>query len=81
MENIFFSKLWKTLKQSRVQNKRSPCTSICIEARNGLTLDVFTISQVLKKFFFNLANNLVYKFPAAAEKFGNKYVEDHYNNV
>ena len=41
----------------------------------------YTISEVFKKLFSNLANNLVEKLPAATEKFGNKSVEDYYNDM
>ena len=74
-------KLWKTLKQLGLPDKRSPSTNICLEAKYGLTFDPYTISEVLKKFFSNLANNSVQKLPVAAKKFGNKSVEDYYNDM
>ena len=74
-------KLWKTLKQLGLPDKRSPSTNICLEAKYGLTLDPYTISEVFKKIFSNLANNLVQKLPAAAKKFGNKSVEDYDNDI
>ena len=57
---------WKTLKQLGLPDKRSPSTNICLEAKYGLTFDPYTISEVFKKIFSNLANNLVQKLPAAA---------------
>ena len=62
-------------------DKRSPSTNICLEAENGLTFDPYTISEMFKKLFSNLANDLVQKLPAAANKFGNKSVEDYYNDM
>ena len=62
-------------------DKRSPSTNICLEAENGLTFDPYTISEMLKKLFSNLANDLVQKLPAAANNFGNKSVEDYYNDM
>ena len=62
-------------------DKRSPSTNICLEAENGLTFDPYTISEMLKKIFSNLANDLVQKLPAAANKFGNKSVEGYYNDM
>ena len=47
----------------------------------GLTFDPYTISEVFKKIISNLANNLVQKFPAAAKKFGNKSLEEYYNDM
>ena len=74
-------KLWKTLKQLGLPDKRSIFTNICIETKNGLTFDLFTIFEVFKKFFFNLVNDLFKKLLAAAEKFSEKSVEDYYNNM
>ena len=70
-------KLWKTLKQLGLPDKRSPSTNIYLEAKYRLTFDLYTISEVFKKTFSNLANNLLQKLPAAAKKFGNKSVEDY----
>ena len=39
------------------------------------------MSEVFKKLSSNLANNLVQKHPTAAKKFGNKSVEDYYNDM
>ena len=36
---------------------------------------------MFKKLFSNLANDLVQKLPGAAKKFGNKPVEDYYNDM
>ena len=36
---------------------------------------------MFKKLFSNLANDLVQKLPTAANKFGNKSVEDYYNDM
>ena len=36
---------------------------------------------MLKKLFFNLANDLVQKLPTAPNKFGDKSVEDYYNDM
>ena len=38
-------KLWKTLKQLALPDKRLPSTNIYIEAKNGLTFNPFTISE------------------------------------
>ena len=71
----------KTLKQLGLPDKRSPFANICLEAKNGLTFDPCTISEVFKKLFSNLANDLVQKLPAAAKMFGNKSIEDYYNDM
>ena len=59
----------------------SPSTNICLEAENGLTLDPYTISEMFRELFSSLANDLVQKLPVAANKFGNKSVEDYYNDM
>ena len=74
-------KLWKTLKQLGLPDKRSPSTNICLETENGLTFDPYTISEMFKKLFSNLANDLVQKLSTAPNKFGNKSVEDYYNDM
>ena len=73
--------LWKILTELGLPYKRLPSTNICLEARNGLTFDPYTISEVFKKLFSNLANDLVQKLPATAKKFVNKSVGNYYNNM
>ena len=41
-------KLWKTLQQL---GKRSPSNNICLGAIDGLTFDLFTISEMFKILF------------------------------
>ena len=72
-------KLRKTSKQLGLPDKRSPSTNICLDAKNGLTFEPFTISEVFKKSFSNLANHLVQKLLVAAKKIHKESVED-YNN-
>ena len=45
------------MKQLGQPDKRSPSTNIFLEAKNGLTFDPYTISEVFKKLFSNLANH------------------------
>ena len=59
-------------------DERSSSTNICLKVKNGLTFDPYTISEMFKKLFSNLVNDLVQKLPKAA-KFGNKSVEDYYD--
>ena len=62
-------------------DKRSPLTNICLEAENGWTFDPHTISEMFKKSFSCLENDLVQKLPAAANKFGNRSAEYYYNDM
>ena len=40
-----------------------------------------SVSEMFKKLFSNLANDLVQKLPTAPNKFSNKSVEDYYNDM
>ena len=72
-------KSWKTLKQLGLPEKRLPCTDVCLKAEEELKFDPFTISELFKKFYSNLANDLVQKLPAAARKFDIEAVKNYYN--
>ena len=74
-------KLWKTLKQLGLPEKRLPCTDVCLKAEEELKFDPFTISELFKKFYSNLANDLVQKLPAAARKFDIEAVKSYYNDM
>ena len=52
--------------------------TISLETENGLTFDPYTISEMFKKLFSYLANDLVQKLTTAPNKFVNKSVEDYY---
>ena len=41
----------------------------------------FTISELFKKFYFNLANDLVQKFPAATKKIDIGAAKNYYNDM
>ena len=73
-------KLWKTLKQLGLPEKRLPCTDVCLKVED-LKFDPFTISELFKKFYSNLANDLVRKLPAASKKFDIEAVKDYYNDM
>ena len=74
-------KLWKTLKQLGLPEKRLPCTNICLKAEEELKFDPFTISDLFKKFYSSLANDLVQKLPVAARKFDIETVKNFYNKM
>ena len=62
-------KLWKTLKQLGLPEKRLPCTDVCLKVEEDLKFDPFTISELFKKFYCNLANDLVASFPRYLKNF------------
>ena len=59
--------------------KRLLCTDVCLKAEEELKFDPFLISELFKKFYSNLTNDLVKKLPAAAGKFDIKAVKNYYN--
>ena len=73
-------KLKKTLKQLGQPEKRLPCTDVCLKVED-LKFDPFTISELFKKFYSNLANDLVHKLPVASKKFDIEAVKDYYNDM
>ena len=46
-----------------------------------MKFDTFTISELFKKFYFNLANDLVQKFPAATKKIDIGAAKNYYNGM
>ena len=61
-------KFWKTLKQLGPSEKRLPCTDVCLKVEEDLKFDPITNSELFKKLYSNLANDLVYKLPVASKK-------------
>ena len=51
-------KLWKTLKQLGLLEKSLPCADVCQKVEEDLKFDPFRISELFKKFYSNLANDL-----------------------
>ena len=72
-------KLWKTLKQLGLPEKRLLCTDMCLKVED-LKFEPFTISELFKKFYSILANDLVHKHPAASKKFDIEAAKDYYND-
>ena len=77
-KKAYFEKTLENIKTIRFARQRSPSTNICLEAENGSTFNPYTKFEMFEKLFYNLANDLVQKLPVAANKFGNKSVEDYY---
>ena len=74
-------KLWKTLKQLDMPEKRLPCTDVCLKVEESLKFDPFAISKLFKKLYSNLVNDLVRKLPAASKKIDMEAVKDYYNDM
>ena len=73
--------LWKTLKQLGLPEKKLPCTDVCLKTKEELKFDPFTISELLKKLYSNLTNDLVLKFPVAVRKFDIKALKKCDNDM
>ena len=54
---------------------------MCIETKAGLPFESFSISELFKKSYFYLANDLVQRLLAAARKFAIASVENYYDNM
>ena len=74
-------KLWKTLKQLGLPEKKLPCTDVCLKVKEDLKFDPFTICELFKKFYYNLANDLVHELPAVSKKIDIEAVKDYYNDM
>ena len=61
--------------------KRLPWTDVCLKAKGELKFDPFTISELFKKFYFNLANDLVQKLPTAARRFNIHPAKTYFNDM
>ena len=62
-------KLWKTIKQLGLPEKRLAWTNVCLKAKEELKFDPCTVSELFKKFYSSLANDLVQKLPVAMNEF------------
>ena len=69
-------KLWKTLNLG-LPEKRLPCTDLCLKAKEEFQSDPFTISELFKILYSNLANDLIQKVPAAARKLDIEAVKNY----
>ena len=63
------------------QKKRLPCTDVCLKIGEDLKFDPLKISELFKKYYSNLANDLVHKLPAASKTFDVEAVKDCYNDM
>ena len=69
------------MEQLCLPEKRLRRTGICFEAKEGLTLEFFSISGLFKKLYSSLVNYIVQRLAVATEKFDIASVENYYNNM
>ena len=62
-------------------DKKAPSTSICLNTKKELTFSPWTIANTFKKYFANLANDLVKKLPDLIGKFGIPSVRQYYKEI
>ena len=74
-------KLWKTLKQLGLPEKRLPWADVGLKVEEDLKFDPFIISELFKKLYSNLGYDLVHKLPAASKKFDIEAIKDFYNDM
>ena len=74
-------KLWKIIKKIGLPDKKAPTASICLNTKNELTLCPRTIANTFKKYFVNLASDLVKKLPDPTGKYGIPSVRQYHKEI
>ena len=78
-ENIGEPKeLWKNLKNLGLPKTKTPPTNICLEENDGLSFCSLSIANNFKKFFSNLAQNLIERLSTGPNKFDINSVREFY---
>ena len=83
-ENIGKPKdLWKALKDLGLPNKGSPSktTNFCIKDNGSLIFKPMDISNVFKRYFSQIAENLLLKLAVASNKFNINSVGEYYKSL
>ena len=78
-ENIGDPKeLWKNLKKLGLPKTKTPSSNICLKGNDGLSFCSLSIANNFKKFFSNLAQNLIEKLPTGPNRFDIDLVREFY---
>ena len=78
-ENIGKPKeLWKTLKTLGLPSKKAPTTKICLKTNDTISFDDSTNASIFKKFYSNLAENLVSKLSTDPNRFDIYFLKTFY---
>ena len=81
-ENIGKPKeLWKALKNLELLSKKSPSTNICLTKDNTTIFADKENTNIFKKFYSTLADDLVKNLPPASSIFGLSLVCQYYNKT
>ena len=70
-------KLWHALKSLGLPNKKISSLNICLENKDGLLFDSFSIAETFKKYYSSLAESLVLKLPKPPNDFGTESVNNY----
>ena len=74
-------KLWRTLKSLGLPNKKTISSNICLENKDSLLFDSFSIAETFKKYYSSLAENLVLKLLKPPNNFGIESVSNSYKKI
>ena len=70
-------KLWRALKSLGLPNKKTLSSNICLENKDGLLFDSFSIAETFKKYYSLLAEKLALKLLKPPNNFGIESVSNY----
>ena len=73
--------LWQTLKSLGMPSKGGRQSTISLKQNGVVSFDPKKNSNIFCRFFSNLAESLVLKFPRPKNKFGITTTEEYYNEI
>ena len=73
--------LWKALKSLGLPFKKGSISNICLKKDDKTSFDDKTNGNTFKKFFCNLASDLVAKIPPPSDEFGIRSVRNYHQNI
>jgi len=73
--------LWKILRAIGAPSKNKPNSNICLEKDKIISFDSKTNCETFKKYFGNIAKELLNKLPTPTNKFGTDSINKYYNHL
>ena len=73
--------LWKILRAIGAPSKNKPNSNICLEKDKIISFDSKTNCETFKKYFVNIAKELLNKLPTPTNKFGTDSINKYYNHL
>ena len=71
-------KLWQAFKSLGLPNRKTSQSNTCLENKEGLLFDSFSIAETFKNYYSSLAENLVLKLPKPPNNFGMESVHNYF---